>query len=210
MAKNLDAPLPQPVDHKLAKLQLPAFPAAAMPAEQADQLRRARKHHARGLEHARAKRWEQAARKFEEAACCAPGQPDFYYAFGCALSQLGRLGAALDAFRRELAIRPGDAPSLAEFGTCLARLGRNREAILCLQAVVRRRPDTPFAQFNLGLALLTENRRIEAIEAFTRMLALDIGYADAYRMRGLAYAMGGDNEKSADDLQAAAALDSKN
>jgi protein O-GlcNAc transferase len=183
MAKNLDAPLPQPAYQKLAKMQLPAVPAVAMSAEQADQLRRARKHHSKGLEHARAKRWEEAARKFEEAARCAPGQPDFYYALGCALSQLGRLGAALDAFRLELAIRPGDAPSLAEFGTCLARLGRNREAILCLQTVLQHKPDMPFAQFNLGLALLTENRRLEAIDAFTRMLAMDISYADAYRMR---------------------------
>jgi predicted O-linked N-acetylglucosamine transferase (SPINDLY family) len=207
MAKKTDMPLPLPPGQNPVKIQFPAFPTAAMPAEQADQLRQARKLHGKGLEHARAKRWEEAALKFDEAARAAPGQPEFNYALGCALSQLGRLVPALDAFRRELAIRPGDGPALAEFGTCLARMGRNKEAIGCLQAVARHRPDTPFVYFNLGLMLLTENRRLEAIEAFTHMLAIDIRYADAYRMRGLAHAMGGDNEKAADDLQAAAALD---
>src|SRR5215813_11650517 len=190
-------------------LQLPAFPGATRTAGHADQLRRARKLHGKGLEHARAKRWDDAARRFEEAACAAPGAPEFNYAHGCALSQMGHLVPALEAFRRELAIRPGDAQSLMEFGTCLARLGRNKEAVACLQTVARIRPDTPFVHFNLGLALLTENRRLEAIESFTRMLAADIRYADAYRMRSVAYALGGDNDKAADDLQAAAALDNK-
>lgn len=180
-----------------------------MPAEEADRLRLARKIHGKGLEHSRAGRWQEAAQKFEEAARCAPGQPEFNYALGCALSQLGRLVPALEALRRELAINPGDGRSLAEFGGCCARLGRNAEAIACLQAVVRYAPDTPFVHFNLGLILLGEKRRLEAIESFTRMLAVDIRYADAYRMRGLAYAMGGDNEKAADDMKAAAALDRK-
>lgn len=190
-------------------LQLPAFPGAPSPAEHAEQLRRARKLHGRGLELARAKRWDDAARRFDEAARAAPGQPEFNYALGCALSQMGHLVPAIEAFRRELAIRPGDAPSLMEFGTCLARLGRNKEAIVCLQAVARIRPDTPFVHFNLGLALLAENHRVAAIESFTRMLAMDIRYADAYRMRSVAHALGGDDDKAHDDLMAAAVLDHK-
>jgi protein O-GlcNAc transferase len=207
MAKKTEMPLPLPPSSHSVEIQLGAFPAVVMPAEQADQLRRARKIHGKGLEYARAKRWEEAERKFAEAAAAAPGQPEFNFALGCSLSQLGYLVPALDAFRRELAVRPGDGRALAEFGTCLARLGRNKEAISCLQTVARHRPDTPFVYFNLGLVLLTENRRLEAIEAFTRMLAIDIRHADAYRMRAVAFAMGGDNEKAADDLQAAAALD---
>src|SRR5215470_7980098 len=127
--------------------KFPVFPGQPRIAGDAEQLRRARKLHGKGLEYARAKRWDDAARKFEEAAHAAPSQPEFNYALGCALSQMGRLVPALEAFQRELAIRPGDAQSLMEFGTCLARLGRNKEAIACLQAVVRHRPDTPFVHF---------------------------------------------------------------
>jgi predicted O-linked N-acetylglucosamine transferase (SPINDLY family) len=180
-----------------------------MAAEEAERLRRARKIHGKGLEYSRAGRWEEAARKFEEAAHTAPGQPEFNYALGCALSQLGRLIPALEAFQRELAISPGDPRALTEFGVCAARLGRTKEAIICLQAVARYKPDTPFVFFNLGHILLTENRRAEAIAAFTRMLAIDIRYADAYRLRSLAYAMGGEHQKAEDDLRAAAALDGK-
>jgi predicted O-linked N-acetylglucosamine transferase (SPINDLY family) len=170
-------------------------------------VRRARRHHARGLKAAKSGRWEQAAREFEEAASTAPDQPDFNFALGGALSRLDRLEEALAAYRRELAILPGDAPSLAEFGGCLARLGRRSEAILCLEAVLQSRPDMPYAQYNLGVALLQENRRLEAVEALGRAIALNPNYADAHRLRGLAHAMGGEAEKAEIDLKAAAAID---
>ncbi|BGE86282.1 hypothetical protein Ms3S1_27180 [Methylosinus sp. 3S-1] len=173
-------------------------------------VRRGRKHHAKGLEHAKSGRWEQAAREFDAAVKCAPDQPDFNYALGGALAQLGHVREAMSAFQRELAILPGDSAALADLGTCLARIGRLDEAILCLQTVLRRRPDMRFAQYNLGLALLTQKRRVEAIEALDRSIRLDPTYGDAYRVRGLAHALGGDGEKSVVDFEAAAGIDDKN
>ena len=63
------------------------------------------------------------------------------------------------------------------------------------------------AQVILGLALLTESRRGEAIEALDKSIALDAGYAEAYRTRGLAYVMEGKFDKAVDDLRAASTLD---
>jgi len=54
---------------------------------------------AKELAHARAKRWDDAARRFDEAPCGALDQPEFNYVLGCALSRLARLIPALAEFQ---------------------------------------------------------------------------------------------------------------
>jgi protein O-GlcNAc transferase len=173
-------------------------------------LARARKLYARGVEHARADRWREALRCFEDAASRAPDQPGYNYVHGVALCRHDRFDEAIVAFERELAATPEHPQSLTEIGTCLARTGRTRQGVPFLQRGLALQPNLPLAQYSLGLALLTENRRKEAIVALDRALMLDGAYADAYRTRGLALVMEGEYDRAVDDLQAAAALDSKN
>ncbi|WP_084570459.1 glycosyltransferase family 41 protein [Methylosinus sp. PW1] len=198
---------PQISYSKEARSGLPVFIGTATPE---NLLRLGHKHHSRGLRHAKANEWELALREFGEAIRCAPDQPNFNYALGGALSQLGRLPEAMEAYRRELAILPGDAASLVDLGTCLARMGRRKDGILCFETALRYKPKIPFAQYNLGLALLGEKRRIDAIEALSRAIRINPSYGDAYILRSLAHAMGGENEKSMIDLRAAAAVTTKN
>jgi protein O-GlcNAc transferase len=173
-------------------------------------LARGRKFHARGIEHARADRWREALEAFAEAARCAPDQPGYHYVHGVALCRSDRFDEAIAAFERELAVTPDHPRSLTEIGTCLARTGRTRQGVPFLQRGLALMPNLLLAQYSLGLALLTENRRVEAMAALDRALTLDGAFADAYRTRGLARVMQGDYDKAVDDLQAAAALDSKN
>ncbi|WP_159289037.1 tetratricopeptide repeat protein [Methylosinus sporium] len=173
-------------------------------------LARAQKQYARGVDHARADRWREALRFFEEAARCAPDQPNYHYVHGVALCRHDRFDEAIGAFRLELEVTPDHAPSLTEIGTCLARTGRAGQGISFLRKGLARMPNLPLAQFSLGLALMTERRPKEAIGAFDKALALDGAYADGYRMRGLALTMEGEHDRAVDDLQAAAALDSRN
>ncbi len=217
MAENSGL-FPQPAYRAQVSAELSAF-RVVTPAVQgapplqvtpAAQVARGRKHHARGVEHARADRWRDALRAFEDAARCAPDQPGFHYAHGVALCRFDRFQEAIGAFFLELAVTPDHAPSLTEIGTCLARTGRTEDGIPYLQRGLLRTPKMPLAQYSLGLALLTENHRKEAIEALDRALMLDGAFADAYRTRGLAHALDGEYDRAVEDLQAAAALDSKN
>ncbi|CCE11238.1 Tetratricopeptide TPR_2 repeat protein [Bradyrhizobium sp. STM 3843] len=173
-------------------------------------MKRAQELHQQGIAHARAERWRQALRAFNEAVRLAPDQPSFNYCKGVALCRFDRFDDARDAFMAELRVTPTHAPALAELGTCLARTGRPREGIPYLQEGLRLLPNMPLAQYSLGLALLTENRRSEALEALDRAITLDAGYADAYRTRGLAYVMDGQFDKAVEDLQAASTIDSQN
>lgn len=205
MSKNSGAAVP--LDASLTKRPFSTGPEEMARADGADS---GGNHHQNGHEHARAGRWRQALREFEKAARYQPDHPEFHYMRGIALSRLNRLDEAVDAFKRELTIEPKHPPALAEIGICLAKTGRTRESIPYLLRGLGGNPHMAVAQFTLGLALLTENRRKEAIKAFNHVLALHGAYADVYRLRGLAYAMDGADEKAADDLQAAAAIDSKN
>ncbi len=67
----------------------------------------------------------------------------------------------------------------------------------------------PTAHYSLGLALLTDGYRLEAIRALDNSIMLDPGFSNAYRTRGLAFAMGGDYDRAAKDLRALVALDTK-
>ncbi|MGJ4942112.1 tetratricopeptide repeat protein [Bradyrhizobium sp. HKCCYLS1011] len=173
-------------------------------------MKRAQELHQQGIAHARAERWRQALRAFNEAVRLAPDQPSFNYCKGVALCRFDRFDDARDAFMAELRVTPTHAPALAEIGTCLARTGRPREGIPYLQEGLRLLPNMPLAQYSLGLALLTDNRRSEALEALDRAITLDAGYVDAYRTRGLAYVMDGQFDKAVEDLQAASTIDSQN
>lgn len=183
---------------------------AARPSSSGANLKRAQELHQQGIAHARAERWRQALRAFNDAVRLAPDQPSFNYCKGVALCRFDRFDDAREAFMAELRVTPTHAPALAEIGTCLARTGRPREGIPYLQEGLRLLPNMPLAQYSLGLALLTENRRPEAIAALDKALALDGGYVDAYRTRGLAYVMDGQFDKAVEDLQAASTIDSQN
>jgi protein O-GlcNAc transferase len=173
-------------------------------------LQRARRLHALGVEAAKNERWKNALHAFKEAVRLAPNQPGLHYVTGVALCRHDRFDEAIEEFREELRIVPKHGPALAEIGTCLARTGRTKEGIGYLQAGLLQMPHMPLAQYSLGLALLTEKRRKEAIEALDRAITLDGGYAEAYRTRGLAFAMDGQFDRSIADLRAAMALKAKN
>jgi protein O-GlcNAc transferase len=168
-----------------------------------------RKRFEQGVAQTRVGRWRQALNEFEKAARYAPKMKGVHYSYGVALTHFGRFDEAIGAFRRELAITPNHPSSLAEIGTCLARTGRPRDGIPYLEQGLLFWPQMPLAQYSLGLALLTEKRRLEAITALDRAIFLDKTYVNAYRARGLAHALGEDEEKARADLAMAAALESK-
>jgi len=173
------------------------------------ELTRASNLHAEGLGHARSGQWQQALRSFEAAVKEAPAQPNFNYTYGMALAHARRYHEAIKAFELEIAVVPTHGSALAELGGCLARTGRVREGISYLRKGIKYMPGLATAHFNLALALLGENHRLAAIQACSRAIAINGAYADAFGLRGLAYAMGDEDENSINDLYVAASLNKK-
>lgn len=111
-----------------------------------------------------------------EAAGLAPRDPEILNALGEALERIGALDAALDAFRRALAIRPDFRKASNNLILTLVKAGRGLEAASRARAAVATKPDDADAHFTLGLAL-SEQDVNAAIAAFRRALALDPRHA---------------------------------
>lgn len=81
-----------------------------------------------------------------------------------------------------------------------------RTAVTIWEDTVRKRPENPRAQSNLGAVMVREGRDSEALEKFNEALRLAPDYADAWYNRGLARAQRGDLEGAVGDFSQAIAL----
>jgi len=105
---------------------------------------------------------------------------------------------------------PDHALAMTEIGTCLARSGRRNRG----HSLSGRRLDDQSASCAGALQPSASRSSPTATGKkpsgrLDNSIALDAGFADAYRDQGLAYAMGGEYDLAASDLRALIALDTK-
>lgn len=81
-------------------------------------------------------------------------------------AQQGRPEAALDAFRRAVALRPGDADSTFNLAFTLQRLGRHPEALEQFERATRSNPFLDRAWYGAGISLDKLGRYEEAAARF--------------------------------------------
>ncbi|MEA1675738.1 tetratricopeptide repeat protein [Nitrospirillum sp. BR 11163] len=117
-------------------------------------------------------RWTEAAAHYNAVVTTAPGDVAAWTHLGVALLQLGYAEAAVDAFRRGLAVRADFGPALANLGVALQRQGQVVEAIEAYCAAIAVQPHNAQLFVNLGNALIDAGRRAEAMAAHQRALEL--------------------------------------
>ncbi len=115
----------------------------------------------------------------EQALAGGAHAPACHYLLARALGALGETDAAIEAYRRVIALQPGSPPAYNNLGNQLNAAGRHAEAIEALEKAIALRPDYALAHFNLGNALRKANRMNDAIAAYRRALEIDPGYLDA-------------------------------
>jgi tetratricopeptide (TPR) repeat protein len=93
--------------------------------------------------------------------------------------EAGNWRAAVDDFRKGLALRPSDSSLRHRLGTALYQMGDAAGAEEQFREVVRTSPEFAKAHFSLGLVLAAAGRQREAIESFSNALAHDGGYVQA-------------------------------
>jgi tetratricopeptide (TPR) repeat protein len=106
-----------------------------------------------------------------EAAGLAPQDAEIQNRLGEALDRMGALDAAIDAFRRALAVKPDFGRAANNLILTLVKAGKGPEAASRARALVAAAPEDADAHFTLGLAL-AEQDVTEAIAVFRRVLAL--------------------------------------
>ena len=72
--------------------------------------------------------------------------------------------------------------------------------------VIKMQPDFVFAYYNKANILCAQHEWKDAITYYTRAIAQDLDFAEAYFNRGLVYLYTGENEKGLEDLSKAGEL----
>jgi predicted O-linked N-acetylglucosamine transferase (SPINDLY family) len=150
------------------------------------------------------------ARAALERALAIAERPHFLFALGDVLERQGERAAAIDAWRRSLALNPSLAEAHARAGEALQEEGRVDEAIGHFSAFASLRPGAARAWNNLAVALLARDRAAEAEAALRRTLALEPAHALAHFNLGRALVSQGREPEARPALEEAARLDPAN
>jgi protein O-GlcNAc transferase len=102
------------------------------------------------------------------------GHPEANRRLGALLAQKGDLAGSIKCWRQVVA-QAGeiDHEALTTLGRLLSLAGEHDEALRILHDVAAAQPALVSAQVNLGMGLLAAGRLSEALQAFSRVLALD-------------------------------------
>ena len=127
--------------------------------------------------------------RWSERTVESGGPRDFQGIFTVALRhhQAGRFDAAVEQFRRALALRPDYADAHNNLGIALTTQGRIDEAIVHYERAIALKPDHADAHNNLGVALAVRGNLDEAMVHYERALAIDPNHAGAHNNLGIAF-----------------------
>lgn len=101
-----------------------------------------------------------------------PAHPRAWSIAGFLYAEKGRLGDAIAALERALALAPDDAATLFNLGFVLQKAGRHDEAIARMARAVELNPALDRAWYGLGISLIHGGRFHEAIERLTEAARL--------------------------------------
>jgi tetratricopeptide (TPR) repeat protein len=134
---------------------------------------------------------------------------EFYRLFNraAALSEKGRLEAAIPVWKQALALNPDDDRAQTSLGAALASTGRPGEAIAHFEKAVAANPDYDDAESGLGAALMATGRVTESIPRYERALEINPENVEALSNLGAALAQQGRLSEAIVRLEQAVSLD---
>jgi len=97
------------------------------------------------------------------------------------LMHAGEYELALDAFTRGAATDGFTGENLSAMGVANFRLGRMDQALALFERALKLEPEWPGLLNNYGIALMAKGRFADAVQIFTKAVALDNGQNDSIR-----------------------------
>jgi tetratricopeptide (TPR) repeat protein len=110
-----------------------------------------------------------------------------WFQAGLVSNSSGNYQAAAEAFSRSIAIEPENPLTWLNLGTAQALVGDYGAAVDALQKSVHLDPKLAIGFANLGEVYFRTERFLEALKAYTALLALQPGDSNAHYKCGLAY-----------------------
>ena len=160
-----------------------------------------------GDEATAAAKFAEAERAFRNAVQFRPGYGDAHYNLGNALSETGKLDAAVEAYRQAIAINPRHARAQYNLANALKKLKRYPEAIVAYRAAADLDPTHFKARINLGNTLKQIGKLDEAVAAYRESLSINPNYANTHANLGDTYRQQGRLEEAIKELEEALRLD---
>jgi tetratricopeptide (TPR) repeat protein len=111
-------------------------------------------------------------------------KPDKRYAYvrlGNTYNRLGRYREAIDIFLSGAKYPPPDPVLFNNLATSYGMLGKTSQEVSALKKALVLRPHYATARYNLGVALLREGRRNEALVQYNELLKFDEGTASSLK-----------------------------
>jgi tetratricopeptide (TPR) repeat protein len=106
-----------------------------------------------------------------------PDAPVFQATYARALKDTGRVGHAVELYRRLVARWPGDSAMYHDLAVAAGAAGMGAEAARAEQAALALQPSNAAASNGLGLMLIEQGRTADALKAFERAVTDDPGNA---------------------------------
>jgi tetratricopeptide (TPR) repeat protein len=121
----------------------------------------------------------EATESYRRAVELVPGDASLYVNLGYGQLEMGELVAAGQSLTQALELDAELVDAHFLLGQVLARSDSAHDAALHFEAAVARRPDFDFAWFELGRVYETLGKTGDALDACSRAMALNPGFADA-------------------------------
>ncbi len=123
-------------------------------------------------------------RPVQAASSPRPDEAEKFHNRGNTLQMQGDLDAAIESYRKALALKPDHAQVHNNLGIALEAQGRHDEAVGHYRKALTLKPDYAKAHNNLANVLLAQGSLEEAVEHYRKALALEPGYAEAHNNLG--------------------------
>lgn len=114
-----------------------------------------------------------------------PRHLDALHLMGVALAQSGELEAAIDYFKRAMAVDPNHVAVQTQLAAALQMLGRYGDALERIDRAIKLRSDVAQAHDSRGNILADLGRYHEAIASYRQAIVLAPDYADAHNNLGV-------------------------
>lgn len=125
---------------------------------------------------------------------------------GAAFHDLGKLEAAVKAYRRAVALKPDYAGAYCNLGIALKQLGLVNEAIEAYRHAIEVSPTVFEGYFNLGIVMSSVRHYGEALDCYRKVINLNPRFAPAHNSLGIALQAIGKTEDAIAAYQAAIRL----
>lgn len=113
------------------------------------------------------------------------GTSEVHFNLGCLYAKLGNAEAAIQNYRKSIALKPENIFSVNNLGSLYWRLGRHHDALSQYRRALEINPQDARVLFNLGLINLEQAHLSEAKQCFEETIKLNPELPDAWANLGL-------------------------